>query len=193
MIYFTADTHLGHSNIIKHCNRPFSSCDEMDETLIDNINSKVTKQDILYVVGDFAWGDKKSVEDYRDRIECRQIYLVRGNHDKAIPTHCFEHVYDIADVKLPPPNTSFMGNVVLCHYAMRTWNHSHDRSWHLYGHSHNSLFEDPLSMSFDCGVDGNNFFPYSAEDVRIRMSPKWDALEVVYHAKNVYYLGGNRY
>ncbi|MBL8880695.1 MAG: hypothetical protein JNG88_16400 [Phycisphaerales bacterium] len=54
MIWFTADTHFGHANIIKHCRRPFASVEEMDETLLRNINARVGRSDTLYHLGDFA-------------------------------------------------------------------------------------------------------------------------------------------
>ncbi len=44
-------------------------------------------------------------------------------------------------------------HIVLCHYAMRTWNHMHHGSWHLYGHSHGSLSEAQGGLSMDVGVD----------------------------------------
>lgn len=31
MIFFTADTHFGHGNVIQLCDRPLSSVEEMDE------------------------------------------------------------------------------------------------------------------------------------------------------------------
>ena len=43
MIFFTSDLHLGHENCIRLCNRPFSSIEEMDETLIENWNRKVQR------------------------------------------------------------------------------------------------------------------------------------------------------
>ena len=49
MIFFTSDLHLGHENCIRLCNRPFSSIEEMDETLIENWNHKVTGKDTVYI------------------------------------------------------------------------------------------------------------------------------------------------
>lgn len=55
MIYYTSDLHFGHKNIIQLTSRPFSSVEEMDEVLIKNWNSKVTKNDLVYILGDFTW------------------------------------------------------------------------------------------------------------------------------------------
>lgn len=52
MIFFTSDLHLGHENCIRLCNRPFSSIEEMDETLIENWNRKITGKDTVYILGD---------------------------------------------------------------------------------------------------------------------------------------------
>ena len=57
-IFFTSDTHFGHTNIIKYCKRPFNSLEEHDETLIKNWNNKVGENDIIFHLGDFAFGRK---------------------------------------------------------------------------------------------------------------------------------------
>ena len=55
MIYFTADTHFCHSNIISICERPFMNIIEMNNCLIDNWNSIVTNHDEIYILGDFLY------------------------------------------------------------------------------------------------------------------------------------------
>ena len=54
-VYFTADSHFGHANVIKHCNRPFTTLEEMNEALIANWNARVHKNDHVYIAGDLAW------------------------------------------------------------------------------------------------------------------------------------------
>lgn len=85
MIYFTADLHLNHENIIKYCNRPFNSVEEMNKTIIDNINTTVGQNDTLYILGDFCWGKRfETACDFLEKIECRNVKLLYGNHDQCI-------------------------------------------------------------------------------------------------------------
>lgn len=68
MIFFTSDLHLGHENCIRLCNRPFSSIEEMDETLIENWNHKVTGKDTVYILGDLIYRSQKPPEEYLRRL-----------------------------------------------------------------------------------------------------------------------------
>jgi calcineurin-like phosphoesterase family protein len=79
--WFTADTHFGHENIIKYCNRPFKDADEMDETLIRNWNERVTKGDTVFHLGDFCFKRSHRGKDIVDRLN-GDIILIKGNHDK---------------------------------------------------------------------------------------------------------------
>ena len=54
-VYFTSDTHFQHGNIIKFCNRPYSNVEEMNNAIIENWNSVVGPNDIVFHLGDFAW------------------------------------------------------------------------------------------------------------------------------------------
>ena len=51
MNYYIADTHFGHDNIRRLSNRPFKTIEEMDKTIIDNWNSRVTDNDDVYILG----------------------------------------------------------------------------------------------------------------------------------------------
>jgi len=178
-VWFTADTHFGHTNIIKHCRRPFSSVEEMDETLVRNINTRVAATDTLYHLGDFAFRGKDPAE-YRGRIRCRTIVLVLGNHDPqtldgavkpAFAAH-FRSVHSLLRIKVEVASAPQL--VVLCHYAMRIWDRAHYGSWHLFGHSHGGLPDDQSVRSWDVGVDRNAFVPLSLAEVAGIMARKQD-------------------
>ena len=172
MIYFTADLHLGHKNIIKYSNRPFSTVEEMDKTLIDNWNARVADNDTVYVVGDFALAPLAKVIEYIKKLK-GFIVFVNGSHDRWIadskngPFHpraiiLKDRLHEVKGI------LSEKKSIILCHYAMRTWPKSHYGSWHLYGHSHGNL--PGHGYSFDIGVDCNSFVPVSLEQVEQRMS-----------------------
>ena len=61
--WFCSDWHLGHKNIIKLSNRPFSSIEQHDETIINNYNKVVNREDNVYFLGDLAWN--QSYENYK--------------------------------------------------------------------------------------------------------------------------------
>jgi len=176
-IFFTADTHLGHANIIKHRHRPFASAEEMDAALINSINACVGHDDWLYHLGDFSFrgGDPAA---YRARIHCRNIVLVLGNHDPVFAdgtarpqfAALFKAVHNLVKVTVQIDGRAQI--VVLCHYAMRVWDRSHHGTWHLDGHSHGSLPDDPKARSWDVGVDANGFAPLSVAQVADIMDRK---------------------
>jgi calcineurin-like phosphoesterase family protein len=170
-IWFTADFHLGHANIIRYCGRPFADVATMDTEIIDRLNSAVAERDVLYFLGDFS----RSSEDallYRKRIRCKNIFFIEGNHDRGTRKIASEFRWwkQLAEAKVN-------GQViVLCHYAMRVWHHSFRGSWHLYGHSHGRLPDDPASLSMDVGVDTHDFRPWHFDEIAARMNDKATAL-----------------
>lgn len=176
-VWFTADTHFGHINIIRHCARPFGSVEEMDAALIDRINERVAPADTLYHLGDFAFRGGDPAE-YRARIRCRSIVLVLGNHDPQTLAGAvrpefaalFREVHSLLRIKVQFRRESQL--VVLCHYAMRVWDRSHHGSWHLYGHSHGTLPDHATACCIDVGVDGHGYAPWSVEEIAAVMARK---------------------
>lgn len=171
MIFFTADLHLHHTNIIKYCQRPFASVDEMDSVLINNWNSVVTPEDSVWVLGDFSMsGDKIFLNRTLARLNGTK-FLVSGNHDSSAckKSDHWHGVYTLTHV------TEAHQIIVLCHYAMRVWYKSHYGSYHLYGHSHGNLPEEN-NLSFDVGVDSWGYTPVSFDIVTKKMLDKKAAL-----------------
>lgn len=80
-IFFIADPHFGHQNIIEYESRPFKTVEEMDETLIKNWNNIVCKKEKIFILGDLAWGNKEKVKQYIQRLNGIKT-LILGNHDR---------------------------------------------------------------------------------------------------------------
>lgn len=181
-VYFTSDTHFGHANIIKYSKRPFNNVDDMDATLIRNWNSVVNHDDVVYHLGDFAVGGGPA-RPYINRLN-GTIYFCWGNHDKRLSDVKYwgpPKVYGIDHIIHADVDGQ---HIVLCHYAMKVWNKSHKGAWHLYGHSHGSLPDDPNSLSLDVGVDCWNFTPVSMQQLRDKMKAK-TFKPVDHHGNNV--------
>jgi calcineurin-like phosphoesterase family protein len=170
-IWFTSDFHLGHSNIIRFCKRPFANAHEMNEAIVERMNSCVKPDDTLYFLGDFCLGSPRYVTEYRERLACKTIHFIEGNHDKTPRKlqHFFASWNLLAEV--------YVGkrSIVLCHYAMRVWPHHARGAWHLYGHSHGNLPDDPLALSMDVGVDSHDFRPWHFDEIQTVMKAKADA------------------
>ncbi len=179
-VWFTSDHHFGHSNIIKYCNRPFNSVEEMDTQLIELWNSVVGASDTVYHLGDFTFHGIQHFTDYIAKLN-GQIKILPGSHDlrwiagfkqncKSYSGHRVVILPPLISLKFPLNNSCRPQIIVLCHYAMRVWDRSHHGSWHLYGHSHGKL--PGQGLSFDVGVDCNELKPISLEQVAERMAVK---------------------
>lgn len=102
-VWFTSDTHFGHTNIClgtstwenkeSKC-RDFNSLEEMNKHIVANINDCVGEDDILIHLGDWSFGGIDNVWNFRKQIKCKNIYLVLGNHDHHIRNnHILPNVY----------------------------------------------------------------------------------------------------
>lgn len=169
--FFSADLHLGHFNIIKYCNRPFSSIEEMDKTIIDNINSKVGRSDRLFCLGDFCF--KSQASSYLNKIVCKNVWLIKGNHDYkprvedgfAQVLDYYEQKYDIGGLHKK--------RVIMFHYPILEWNQWYRGSYMLFGHVHgkkNWRYKNQYGL--DVGVDSHSFSPLSFDEVHKIMQSK---------------------
>lgn len=154
--FYSADLHFGHHGIIRHCpaTRPFEGVEQMDAAIIANINERVGKQDILYVIGDFALAaDPAYVRHLFHEIRGRKV-LILGNHDMDKKGRLLKTLRYLPWDQPPAAalETTDEGcRLYLHHYACRTWPAAHHGSYHLFGHSHGNL--PPVGRSRDVGID----------------------------------------
>jgi calcineurin-like phosphoesterase family protein len=157
-VWFTADSHFGHTSIIRFCDRPFADVTEMNETLISNWNECVRPGDTIYHLGDFAHRCGDPLRVFR-RLNGNK-HLILGNHDKPnvmakLPFGWIKSTYKLTvDKKI---------RIWLSHYAHRRWPHSHHGSIHLFGHSHGGLPD--YGKSTDVGVDAWDYKPVHLDTI----------------------------
>ena len=167
MLFFTSDLHFGHENVIRFNDRPFESAEHMNEQLIKNINSTVSVSDELYILGDFSYKiSQEEAIELAQKINCPQIHLIRGNHDKRFEnTHVFSSISDYKEIKVEGLK------IVLFHYPISSWNGAHHNSLHLHGHIHSEGNDYNMCSvlqgirRWDVGVDANKYHPVSLDEI----------------------------
>lgn len=83
--FFYSDPHFGHANVVEYCARPFSSVEEMNETLIARYNNVVQHNDTVLWLGDCFFCRTEQAIEIMSRLNGRKL-LVRGNHDRSAAT-----------------------------------------------------------------------------------------------------------
>lgn len=176
-IWFTSDLHFGHKNIIKFCNRPWKSVEEMDEALIENWNSVVKENDIVFDLGDFAFATNRRWKELIQRLNGKH-YLILGNHDiLRYPGDKTMELFERVEHQM----VVYIDNrcVYLNHYPYLcyggSWRSSKEAVWQLYGHVHSGpncsgIDADRLVNTFpyqyDVGVDNNNYTPVNWNQIK---------------------------
>ena len=180
-VWLCSDSHYGHKNICRGVTswrlpdgripiektRDFDTIEQMNEAIVDGINSVVGQDDILIHLGDFSFGGFENIQKFRDRIICKEIRLILGNHD----THIENNKGDVQELftsvnhytRLLYKNKTF----VLSHFPISSWDSLNKGHIHLHGHVHlptNLRFGKGKKM--DVGMDGHpTFGVYDMDDI----------------------------
>lgn len=167
-VFFTADTHFNHGNIVRICKRPFADVKEMNEQLIINWNRKVPKDADVFVLGDFMLCGASEWRNIIKQLNGR-IHLILGNHcyqnARAIDESTLTSIHDQVCIQIIEDSQYLMLN----HYPLLTWGGIERGTWNLHGHYHSQpghRLQHSKPNQYDVGVDGNNFEPLSYEEVR---------------------------
>ena len=139
MNLYISDLHFGHKDIINFDHRPFRDVDEMDRCLIKLWNSRVQKNDDIYIVGDFACDNEKPEQWYLRQLRGNK-HLIVGNHDnKLLKNNEAMSYFESADSLLHLTDQD--RKIVLCHYSMAKLCENPDVSYFVYGHIHSKKDE----------------------------------------------------
>jgi calcineurin-like phosphoesterase family protein len=198
-LFFTSDTHYMHKNICRGTTswsnadgftRDFDTLDQMNDRVVNGINSVVGQDDILFHLGDWSFGGFERIEEFRNRINCKNIHIVLGNHDHHIERdregirQLFTSVNQYLELEVK--GKDWEQNYVLMHYPIISWNKMNDGVIHLHGHVHLSADRRiGKGKTMDVGVDGNGLNPLHTSDIKRLMGnqPIKSGFEFDHHIK----------
>lgn len=173
-VFFTSDTHFGHTRIIEFCNRPFGSTEEMNEAMIANWNSVVGPDDHVFHLGDFALGGAETWKEVLPRLN-GHIHLILGNHDlKNFRQGYAEYFEEVTMQKYIQVNEK---SVYLNHAPFLCYGGTYREEpvWQFFGHVHSGprchgedsdRLQYLFGSQYDVGVDNNEFKPVSFAEIR---------------------------
>ena len=171
--WFTSDLHLGHHNIIRYCNRPFTCVEHMNDVLIKNWNKRVHEGDIVFHIGDFCFknsaggkageGLTYKAKEYEEQLNGTIIHI-KGNHDK---NNSLRTIVESIVIKYGPHyiNCVHIPENYNDNYAINFVGHVHEK-WAF--KREQCLFADrprPWTDFINVGVDVNNFEPKTFEEL----------------------------
>ena len=194
VVWITSDTHYSHKNICRgvtnwrtkdgkipiESTRDFNTIEDMNSVIVDNINSKIGPDDTLIHLGDLSFGGFDKIGQFLDRLVCKNIHLVLGNHDHHIKNNR-ENIHDrFLSVQNYLEVNIGGANFVLSHYPLCSWNQLSKGAIQLHGHVHlptNKKWGNGKRL--DVGVDGNNYQPYKLSEIVHMMDRREVRSEIV--------------
>lgn len=162
MIYFISDTHFYHNNIIKYCDRPFNSVDEMNEVLINNWNSVITNDDTIYHLGDFCLSTSEEIKNIFNKLNGKKI-LIRGNHDRK-SVKFYENIGFTVLTNAPIIMDEY--KIMLSHHPLPD-SKIKDEYINVHGHIHNKDIGCDYNKNkhINISIEVTNYKPISLDDI----------------------------
>lgn len=172
-LFFTADTHFNHANILRFCNRPFADVEEMNETIITRWNQVIGNDCHVFHLGDFCQGGSAEWSRLLDRLNGK-IHLIVGNHDLKNLRQGFMNRFE--EVVMQQRIEVETKSIYLNHYPFLCFEGGYKSNvWQLFGHVHTRTNNTGLDAErlaylyptqYDVGMDNNDFTPLSYEEVK---------------------------
>lgn len=166
MVFFIAETHFDHENILSLFKRPFGTIEQMNEAIIENWNRKITGNDTVYITGDIFFRSKDPEAILR-RLHGKK-HLAIGNHDTWIKHVNVDKYFKKVGHYLT--GTDGYHGLVMCHYPQIYFAHP-KRFYAIHGHIHANTDDDiwPALVARDhvlnASVDINGFAPVTFDEL----------------------------
>ncbi len=187
--FVISDTHFGHTNSWEKFKledgsplRPFTSTEEMDETMIERWNAKVQPQDTVYHLGDVVIN--KKYLHLVERLNGRKI-LIRGNHDifgdEQYYLAGFEQIHGVR---------VFVDKFILSHIPLHPDCVTERFKVNVHGHLHANEVKMPWGVNADrneiiyadfpdprylcVSVEHTNYEPLHFDEVQARIDKRWE-------------------
>ena len=155
-IFLISDLHIGHKNILKYCQRPFSLVEEMTNFFINNWNSIITNNDRVFMLGDFCLTGKNKIVEVGRKLNGRKT-LVWGNHESASLNTYYAAGFEMVSKYPILLNDTY----ILSHYPIPVCKYKN-----IHGHIHNKplLFSNPENY-FNVSVENINYTPINLTEI----------------------------
>lgn len=167
-VYITSDCFFGREKILEIANRPFSSLAEMERKIIANWNRRVGKNDLVYVLGGFAW-DPSSAKRVIKKLNGRMIFFINNPTDASII-----EVLEEDQILENKHNMMTMGiwedsdlNSVLSYFPLAMWEGMNSGTIHFHGYSLFNLKTDlSRQKRVNCAIDHWGWAPVEVDMIK---------------------------
>lgn len=169
-IFVISDTHFGHQNIIKYCNRPYRNYLLMDQDIVERWNSVVKPEDIVYHLGDvYMQCSKGYIENILGRLNGRKR-LVLGNHDNGKDQILQKYFQKIMMWRMFPEFGLLLTHVPVHESSLSRGATGNEKNPPKLLNIHGHIHEKPSpSKDHRCVcVEQINYIPISIEDLRVK-------------------------
>lgn len=173
--YFISDTHFNHKNIMRFCDRPFVSLEEMEKQMIELWNNTVKENELVFILGDVIFGGSEIYERILPQLNGRK-WLILGNHDyiniKQGFKKYFEKILNKAFITIDGVPIILNHEPLLCFTGQDKC-----KRWQLFGHVHTTKYLKKSCDSkklellctpsmYDVGADFNGYKPIGFKELK---------------------------
>ena len=170
-IFITSDTHFGHDREFIWGPRGFTNHVDHDNKIIENWNSVIQPDDIVYHLGDVMLGDNEYGISCLKQLN-GHILILAGNHDTKTRITLYNQLDNVEVIGLADLIKYRKYNFYLSHYPTLTANLDEraplkTRIINLCGHSHiKNRFKDmDKGLIYHAEIDCHNNFPISLDEI----------------------------